>query len=159
MVNIVLITEDGKRESQPNMTEITRNTTNGVPNSELVERLLRRPSSAEYRLRILREADECATSGEVGALLRRERLYVSHLTHWRAQHDAGILDRLRHRRGGKPADRRDVEIADLRHRLEELEAELETARDVIAVQVELSALLEQLAAPRFRRAETSIPRR
>lgn len=139
------------------MTEITWNSLGAVPDSELVQRSLRQPSSAEYKLRILREADECATPGEVGALLRRERLYVSHLTHWRAQREAGILDRLRHRREG--ADRRDAEIADLRHRLESLEAELNTARDVIAMQIELTALLDQLASPRFRRAGTMIPRR
>jgi hypothetical protein len=141
------------------MTEITRNSAGGVSDSQLGQSVQGWPLSAEYRLRILREADECGTSDEVGALLRRERLYVSHLTHWRTQHEAGVLDTMRHRRGGKPTDRRDAEIADLRHRLEQLEVELDTARDVIAAQAELSALLEQLASPRSRRAGTMIPRR
>jgi transposase len=141
------------------MTDNTWTIAGGVPEPELVQRLLTQPSSAEYKLRILREADECSTPSEVGALLRRERLYVSHLTHWRGQHEAGILERSRRRRGSRPVDRRDVEIAELRHRLDQLKAELNTARDVIAMQIELSALLEQLASPRFRRAETVIPRR
>jgi transposase len=141
------------------MTDNRWNGEGGIPHPELVKRLLSQPSSAEYKLRILREADECSTPDEVGALLRRERLYMSHLTHWRAQHDAGVLDRLRHRRQAKLADRGDVEIADLRHRLEQLEAELNTVRDVIVMQVELSALLERLASPRFRRAGPMISRR
>jgi transposase len=139
------------------MTEITWNSAGGVPNWELVQQLPRHLSSAEYKLRMLREADECSTPSEVGALLRRERLYVSHLTHWRTQHEAGVLDRVRDRRERKLADGREVEMADLRHRLEQLQAELETARDVIAMQVELSALLERLASPpRSRRAGTTI---
>jgi hypothetical protein len=81
------------------------------------------------------------------------------LTHWRAQHEAGVLNRVRDRRGSKLADGSEVEMADLRDRLKQLEAELETAREVIAMQVDLSALLEQLASPRFRGAGTTIPRR
>jgi transposase len=158
VVNIVLTTESGKRMAQRDMTEITWNRAGGVPDAELVQQRTRHPSSAEYKLRMLREADECSTPGEVGALLRRERLYVSHLTHWRAQHEAGVLDRVRDRRESRLADVREVEMADLRHRLERLEAELETARDVIAMQVDLSALLEQLASSRSRRAGTMIPR-
>ena len=141
------------------MTEITWKSAGGAPDPELVQQLPRRASSPEYKLRMLREADECSTPGEVGALLRRERLYVSHLTHWRAQHEAGVLDRVRARRESKLADGSEAEMADLRHRLEQLEVELETARDVIAMQVELSALLEQLASPRSRRAGITIPRR
>jgi hypothetical protein len=140
------------------MTDNTWQPAGGVPEPQLVQRLLRRPAAAEYKLRILREADECSTRSELGALLRRESLYVSHLTHWRAQHEAGILERSRHRRGGKPPDRRDVELADLRHRLEQLKAELDTARDVIAIHLELSAMLDQLASPRFRRGETAVSR-
>ena len=61
----------------------------GVPDPELVERPKRRRFSAEYKLRILREADGCTRPGEVGALLRREGLYTSHLTYWRRQRDQG----------------------------------------------------------------------
>src|SRR3972149_2994005 len=58
--------------------------------TEVVARPERRRFSAEYKLRILREADQC-TSGELGALLRREGLYSSHLTTWRRQREAGQL--------------------------------------------------------------------
>jgi transposase len=132
-------------ESQPNMTEIKKNgAAPGAPDPELVERAQRRRYSAEYKLRIVREADACTEPGEVGALLRREGLYTSHLTYWRKQRDAGALDALGRPRGRKPGDRRDAQIAELQRRLERSEAELCKARKVIEVQGKVSALLEQM---------------
>jgi transposase len=116
----------------------------GVPDPELVERPRRRRFSAEYKLRILREADACQRPGEVGALLRREGLYTSHLTYWRKQREAGALKELGRPRGRKPADRPDREIAELRRRTERLEGELAKARKVIEIQGNVSALLEQM---------------
>ena len=116
----------------------------GSPDPELVERAQRRRFSAEYKLRILRQADACQRPGEVGALLRREGLYTSHLTYWRMQRDAGALKELGRPRGRKPADRRDAEIAELRRRAERAEAELVKARKVIEIQGNVSALLEQM---------------
>src|SRR5437867_1249476 len=103
----------------------------GVPDPELVERPVRRRFSAQYKLRVLREAEACTHPGEVGALLRRAGLYTSHLTYWRKQRDAGALEALSRPGGRKPADRRDLENAELRRRLERSEAELEKARRVI----------------------------
>src|SRR6266498_2467957 len=120
----------------------------GAPDPELVERPLRRRFSAEYKLRVLREAEACTRPGEVGALLRREGLYTSHLTYWRKQRDAGALEALSRPRGRRPADRRDVENAELRRRLERAEAELEKARRVIEVQGNVSALLGELLEPK-----------
>ena len=62
------------------MTEITSNGAGVLPDPELVERPARRRYSAAYKLRIVQEADACSAPGEVGALLRREGLYTSHLT-------------------------------------------------------------------------------
>lgn len=62
----------------------------GPPNPEVVERARRRQFTAAYKLRTLREADACEP-GQLGALLRREGLYSSHLTHWRGQRDRGLL--------------------------------------------------------------------
>jgi transposase-like protein len=116
----------------------------GVPDPELVERPKRRRFSAEYKLRILREADACSRPGEIGALLRREGLYTSHLTAWRKQRDAGALEALERKRGRKPSDRREAEIEALRRRAERAEAELAKARTVIEVQGNVSALLGEL---------------
>jgi len=120
----------------------------GLPDPELVEGPKRRRFSAEYKLRVLREADACSRSGEVGALLRREGLYSSILSEWRKQREAGSLEALGRPRGRKPVDPLEVENAALRRRAERAEAELETARKVIEVQGNVSALLGELLEPR-----------
>ncbi len=116
------------------MTEIGSNAARLAPDPELVQRPARRRYSAEYKLRIVLEADACERPGEIGALLRREGLYTSHLTYWRKQRDAGALRELGRPRGRKPTDRRDAEIAELARRLERSEAELAKARKVIEIQ-------------------------
>lgn len=120
----------------------------GVPDPELVERATRRRFSAEYKLAILREADGCAQSGEIGALLRREGLYSSHLVTWRKQRDAGSIKALSQSRGRKPSNPLEAENARLRKRAERAETELAKARKVIEVQGNVSALLGELLEPR-----------
>ncbi len=120
----------------------------GIPDPELVERAKRRRFTAEYKLAVLREADECSQPGEVGALLRREGLYSSHLAEWRKQREVGSLKALSRPRGRKPADGRDAQIAALQRRAERAEAELRKARKVIEVQGNVSALLGELLEPR-----------
>jgi transposase len=126
-------------------TEITTNGAGPVlPDPELVERAQRRRYSAAYKLRIVQEADACTEPGEIGALLRREGLYTSHLTYWRKQRKDGALRELGRPRGRKPTDRRDAQLAELQRRLERSEGELAKARKVIAIQGNVSALLEQM---------------
>lgn len=68
-------------------------------------RATRRRFTAEYKKKILDEVDGCVERGEVGALLRREGLYSSHLTAWRAERQAGELSGLEpKRRGPKPKE-------------------------------------------------------
>ncbi len=120
-----------------------------VPDPELAERPRRRRFSSDYKLRVLREAEACTRKGEIGAMLRREGLYTSHLTAWRKQRDAGALQGLTPRkRGPRGPTVEQVENRALRGRLERAEAELETARRVIEVQGNVSALLEDLLAPK-----------
>jgi transposase len=116
----------------------------GVPDPELVEQAKRRSFTAEYKARILAEADTCTQPGEVGALLRREGLYTSHLTYWRKQRKDGALKELGQPRGRKPIDRRDQEIVALRRKLERSEAELAKMKRVVEIQGNLSALLEEM---------------
>lgn len=74
-----------------------------APDPEVSEAVRRRRFSANYKLRVLREAEACSsTQGELGALLRREGLYSSHLTSWRRQRERGELDALQPRRRGRP---------------------------------------------------------
>ncbi len=114
------------------------------PDPELVERATRRRFTAEYKARIVREADACTQSGEIGALLRREGLYSSHLTQWRQARDAGALVALDRPRGRRKPDGRDARIAELERRAERAEAELGKARRVVEIQGNVCALLEQM---------------
>lgn len=119
------------------------------PDPELAERPRRRRFTGEYKLRILREAAAATRSGEIASMLRREGLYSSHLAAWRKQQDAGALKGLEPRkRGPRGPSAEQVEVAALRARAERAEAELATARRVIEVQGNVSALLEDLLAPK-----------
>jgi transposase-like protein len=124
-----------------------RGSRGGTPDPELVERAKRRRFTPEYKLGILAEADACKEAGEVGALLRREALYSSHLAEWRKQRDKGALAALSTTRGRRKADPLEVENEALRRRAERAEAELAKARKVIEVQGKVSALLGDLLGP------------
>ena len=126
------------------------------PDPELAQRAQRRRFTSAYKLAIVHEADSLAERpGGIGALLRREGLYSSHLTKWRRLRDEGALEALSRPRGRKPAPALEVENAHLRRRLAEAEAELVTARKVIEVQGNVSALLGQLLEPRGASPEES----
>ena len=101
----------------------------------------RRRFSAEYKRRILQEADACTQPGEVGALLRREGLYSSHLTTWRKQRERGELQGLTPAKRGRKADPQAAEIARLQRETERLKAQLARAELIIDVQKKLSQML------------------
>jgi len=111
------------------------------PDPEVVERARRRTFTAEYRMAIVREADACTERGQVGALLRREGLYSSHLTEWRKSRDEAAHAGLGKRRGRKPTHPSEVEAAQLRREVAKLTKELTAAHMVIDVQKNVSALL------------------
>jgi len=115
-----------------------------APDPELVEGPRRRRFTAEYKLKVLGEADRCSKPGEIGALLRREGLYSSLLSTWRKQHDEGALHALSKRRGRKKSHPLQAENEKLRRRATRAEAQLEKAHRVIEVQGNVSALLEEL---------------
>jgi transposase-like protein len=76
-----------------------------VPDPEVSERPMRRTFTAAYKLRILKAADAAKEDGEIGAMLRREGLYSSHLTTWRRARERGELKGLDARpRGPKPRE-------------------------------------------------------
>src|SRR5437870_12985021 len=88
--------ERGEGIKQLGETEGARRATGGSPSAapvagetEVVAKAQRRRFTAEYKRRIVREADRCTTPGAIGALLRREGLYSSSLTTWRAARDRG----------------------------------------------------------------------
>ncbi len=100
----------------------------------------RRVYSAEYRRRILKEADECEP-GKVGGLLRKEGLYSSHLTKWRRQRAAGELAGLASKKRGKKADPQAHELAQLRKQIEHLNQKLARAELIMAAQKKLADLV------------------
>ncbi len=111
---------------------------------EVLERPRRRKFGAEYKLRILREAERAKDSGQLGALLRREGLYTSNLTTWRRQFERGALAALAPKKRGKkakPVDARDRRIGELERDNERLRKRLEQAETIIEVQKKVSALL------------------
>ncbi|MCD4783986.1 MAG: helix-turn-helix domain containing protein, partial [Candidatus Eremiobacteraeota bacterium] len=74
-----------------------------VPNPEVLERPRRRRFTAKYKLRILKEIDSATGRGEIGAILRQEGLYSSHIKSWRRQREGGALAGLSpKKRGTKP---------------------------------------------------------
>ncbi len=110
--------------------------------SEVIVRPVRRRFTAEYKLRILQEADRCAP-GELGGLLRREGLYSSNLSKWRRQRQSGQLAGLRPKKRGRKVDARAQELARLERDNARLQAQLERAELIIEAQKKLLVLLNQ----------------
>ena len=126
----------------------------GVPErATSPERPKRRAFTAEYKLRIVREADAALASGvegAIGELLRREGLYSSHLTVWRRERDAGELAGLTPKQRGRKATKNPLadELAKAKRELERMKQELDKANIVIDVQRKVAALLgETLPEP------------
>jgi transposase-like protein len=114
------------------------------PDPEVVAKPKRRIFTAEYKQRILHEAAAAAaTRGGVGALLRREGLFSSHLVSWRRERDLGIREALTPRKR-VPKSQRDPlaeEIQKLRRTVGQLTEKLRKAEIIIDVQKKVAALL------------------
>ena len=121
-----------------------------APSTEVLGKANRRQFSASYKLRILREADDCER-GELGALLRREGLYSSHLKNWRRQRDEGALQGLKPKKRGRKGKTQSPEakrIAELERKLAKvereknrLEAKLKRADLMLDLQKKVSEIL------------------
>jgi len=116
-----------------------------VPPTEVRPKARRRSFTAEYKRRILAEADACTKPGEVGALLRREGLYSSHLTEWRGLRKQAELAALApKKRGPEPApppDPRDRELEELKRQLAKANLRAERAEALVEIQKKVAALL------------------
>jgi transposase-like protein len=115
-----------------------------VPDPEVSDRPRRRKFTAKYKLAVLRELDTCTEPGQVGAVLRREGLYSSHVTSWRRAREAGELQGLASRTLGRPAqplNRLQPENDRLRRENDRLREELRKASVIIDVQKKLSTIL------------------
>jgi transposase-like protein len=112
--------------------------------TEVTAKAQRRRFTAAEKLRVLREADRCTKPGELSAVLRREGLYSSHLSTWRAARSRGELAGLTPRARGpkaKPVDPRDKKLVEQTREIARLQARLECAEGLIAVQNKVAQLL------------------
>ena len=101
--------------------------------TEVVVKAKRRQHSAEYKLRILQELDACSGKGEIGAVLRRERLYSSLVSKWREQREKGSLNGLSGQKRGPKVDPNTAELARLQRENKRLKEQLERAELIIEV--------------------------
>jgi len=110
------------------------------PEVEVSSKAKRRVFTAKYKARIIREADACAGKrGALGALLRREGLYSSHLTSWRKEAEAGLEAK---QRGPKAkVDARDRRIAQLEQQLRRSTERAERAEALVELQKKVSQLM------------------
>ncbi len=114
-----------------------------IPNPEVEARAQRRRFSAAYKARVVEEAERCTECGAVGALLRREGLYSSHLSKWREQYRRGALAGLRDDKRGRPSMRHPLEdeVAKLRKENARLSGRLAQAELIIEIQKKVAAVL------------------
>jgi transposase-like protein len=115
-----------------------------IPEVEVAEKAVRRRFSVEYKRRVLKEADGCVRPGELGALLRREGLYSSHLRTWRAARERGEIAGLAPKKRGPKTvvkDGRDRRIVELEREVQRWQARAERAEALVELQKKVSSLL------------------
>lgn len=116
-----------------------------IPDPEVTEKTQRRRFTAEYKRRILAEADKCRKPGELGALLRREGLYSSHLANWRAARDrdgkVGLEPKKRGPKAKAKPDDKDRKIIELERELAKAKARAERAEFLVDMQKKMAQLL------------------
>jgi len=138
----VLVSPDAERsEAEPGEAErsIASGETKTPPDPEVLAKAQRRQFTADYKRRILAAADSTKEPGGIGALLRSEGLYSSHLTHWRQQRDRGLVPRQR-----GPQSKRDPLFDEVRKLKQDnglLTQRLARAELIIDVQKKVSSLL------------------
>lgn len=112
--------------------------------TEVVAKAKRRTFTAEYKREIIRKADACEEPGDVGALLRKEGLYSSHLTAWRRELNARELEALAPKKRGpkpNPEAAAESELAALRKENTALRARAERAELLVEIQKKVSEIL------------------
>ena len=115
-----------------------------LPEVEVTEKATRRKFNAEYKRKVLKEADACTREGEIGALLRREGLYSSHLTVWRAARKRGEIAGLTPKKRGPklaPVDPRDRKIVELGRETLLWKGRAERAEALVDLQKKVSAIM------------------
>jgi transposase len=114
----------------------------GAPSAEVLARPANRRFSKEYKLRILQEVEHCS-EGQIGALLRREGIYSSHLSRWRKKRDQGALAALTPKQRGPPSAVNPLaqRVAALERERNRLQARLTQAEAIIDIQKKVGEIL------------------
>jgi transposase-like protein len=122
-----------------------------LPDTEVIpkpahDRRQYRSFSVEDKQRILEEADACQHRGDLGALLRREKIYSSQLQHWRQQLAARGACGLQNAPAGRLLlkDAKDRQIEMLQREKAKLEHRLQVAEGLLELQKKAFMLLEHL---------------
>jgi transposase-like protein len=116
-----------------------------VPEVEVMAKATRRRFTAEYKLKILREAEACSQPGQIGALLRREGLYFSNLRTWRDQRrrlgEVGLAPK---KRGPAPQPKNPLatKVAALEREVARQKARADRAEALVELQKKVAAFLE-----------------
>lgn len=145
MKNTTVLEPKNGTRSGPVLGERTEHPVGRQVDPEVLEKPERRRFSAEYKVGIIREADLCTEPGQIGALLRREGLYSSHLTTWRRQRDRGILDSLTPKKRGRkidPVNPLSDRVRELERDNEQLLRRLKQADTIIECQKKLYEILQ-----------------
>jgi transposase-like protein len=124
--------------------ETGSNGAKSVEEVEVVAKAERRRFTAEYKLRVLHEADRCKQPGEIGALLRREGLYWSNLITWRKQRQSGELAGLRGKRRGPKRREKNLlanRVRELERKNSRLKRRAERAEGIVELQKKVSEIL------------------
>jgi len=135
--------EAARSGGSPTIVRDAAPTLSMAPDPEVTARRARRRFTTAYKLEILRKADACTQLGQLGALLRKEGLYSSHIVTWRKQREAGLTPK----KQGRPVtiDPRvrqlEREKAGLEATTRRLERRLQRAETIIAFQKKVAELL------------------
>jgi transposase len=113
----------------------------GVPDPGVEAKPKRRQFTAGYKLGILREVDRAKEAGEVGAILRREGLYSSHLVTWRRERDRAARVGLAARQRGPKARAQDPRVKQLERENAKLRRRLQRVETMLDIQKKASELL------------------
>jgi len=137
------ISSRGRAEGQAGLVAL-------VSDPEVSDKAIRRRFTAEYKSRILREAESCKEQGRLGALLRREGLYSSNLINWRRQAQKGTLEALSPKKRGPKEKKPDpslLRITELEKTTKKLENKLRQAEFIIAAQKKIAEILQMPLDP------------
>ena len=146
MIELAALERREGERSEPSRSGVAANSRRPAappaPDPEVAAKAQRRKFTAEYKLGIVEEADQATDPGAIGALLRREGLYSSHLVEWRRLREAGALGALSKKRGRKlTRNPWAEENCKMKSELVQVKKKLQQAEIIIDVQKQVSALL------------------